>query len=173
MLAVGTIGTGTSMCQNTAIEILIKCLQHFTPQSSIVGLKQFFPLIFEILSMMIDYSVQHGLFGRTSGIANELSSRLLPGGIGNSSFHPDILGGGKGLLPVSMIISFRPDLATTQMQHRSLRHSDYADFGKLFEWNASRLSLHFLATVFYQSMNSDCSSTCYNAHLYDIGINAN
>ena len=57
MLAVGTICTGTSVCQNTAIEILIKCLQHFTPQSSIVGLKQFFPLIFESLSVMIDYAV--------------------------------------------------------------------------------------------------------------------
>ena len=57
MLAVGTICTGTSVCQNTAIEVFIKCLQHFTPQSSIVGLKQFFPLIFESLSVMIDYAV--------------------------------------------------------------------------------------------------------------------
>ena len=51
-----------------------------------------------------------------SGIAKELSSRLFPGGIGNSSFHTDILGGGKRLFAMRMIISFRPDLATTQMK---------------------------------------------------------
>ena len=38
-----------------------------------------------------------------SGIAKELSSRLFPGGIGNSSFHTDILGGVKRLFATSMI----------------------------------------------------------------------
>ena len=76
-----------------------------------------------------------------SGIAKELSSRMFPGGIGNSSFHTDILGGGKRLIAVSMIISFRPNLAT-KISYVPFNPT-FQVLGGLFDFSLARLSLSF------------------------------
>jgi hypothetical protein len=53
------------MAKNAAVEKSVKCFKHFVSQKAVLVLKQFFPVVFEFFSVMVNDSVKRRVFWAT------------------------------------------------------------------------------------------------------------
>jgi len=84
VIALLTLCPGASVEKNAAVQVRIERAKHFIAKRSVLRLKPLFPTPFELISVLIDKPVQHGLFRAPTGAANELFLRVIPC---SSSFH--------------------------------------------------------------------------------------
>ena len=83
-----TAGQGTSVPENSAVEVAIERAQYFIAEDPVALREVFFPAVFKLLAVMKDEPIQGRLFRTPSRVANNLLSCTAPRWIDCWLDHP-------------------------------------------------------------------------------------